>query len=521
MASIRFFRPLSLFAVALILLPLLAGCVPVPAAPQAPAAPAQPAATMAAPATAATATAAPATAAPSAAQAELSEAAQPSATGLEGQWAGPLQIGGQTLDMVVRFSGSGAALKGALDVPAQGAKDIPLSKVSRDGDKVHWEAFSGARLATYDGVLGSDGSLSGDFLQAGYNGSLILQRVAAQPTAIVPYHQEEVSYQNGIVRLACTLTTPPAGAPFPAVILITGSGAQNRDEDLFGFQPFRLIADHLARAGIAALRCDDRGVGGSTGDTTQSTSEDFAGDILAGVGYLKTRSDVDSQRIGLWGHSEGGIVAPMVASRSVDVAFIILMSGPGVTGEQIVETQLVDIMTADGSSQAEIDTALAQQKAALAAAKTGEGLDALKVQWAQAARARAAALPADQLKAMGGEDQAVAGLVQAQVDSIMNPWFRFFVTYDPAPTLAKVHVPVLALFGGKDKQVATAPNQKAIAAALASGGNTALTVKVFPDANHLYQQAITGSPSEYATLEKEFVPGLLDYVTEWIKATIK
>ena len=253
----------------------------------------------------------------------------------------------------------------------------------------------------------------------------------------------------------------------------------------------------------------------------QSTSADFAGDILAGVNYLKTRPDVNPQQIGLWGHSEGGLIAPMVAAESSDVAFIILMSGPGVPGEQILRTQLVDIMKAGGATQSDIDEASAKQKATLAAVKTGEGLDALKAEWTQAAKAQAATLPADQVRTMGGEEKVIAGMVQAQLDSVANPWFKFFVTYDPAPALAKVHVPVLALFGGKDTQVAVAPNQQAIEAALARGGNTALTVKVFPDANHLYQEAVTGSPTEYTTLKKEFVPGLLEYVTDWIKGAIK
>ena len=213
-------RSFALVAAAIVLIPLLAGCAPAPAT-QAPASTAQPAAAPAATQPAATPV-------PTAAE-------QPSATGLEGQWEGPLKVAGQTLDMVVRFSGSGSALKGTLDVPSQAAKDIPLSNVniSQDGSKVHFEAFSGARLATYDGELQADGSLSGVFEQAGFKGTLAMQRVAAQPIAVLPYHQEEVSYKNGAITMACTLSTPPAGAPFPAVILITGSGPKNRKENEF------------------------------------------------------------------------------------------------------------------------------------------------------------------------------------------------------------------------------------------------------------------------------------------------
>lgn len=448
--------------------------------------------------------------------------ALPGGSGLEGQWEGPLKVAGQELNTIVRFKGGGSDLTGTMDIPAQGAKDIPLAKISQQGAKVHFEAFTGARLATYEGEIKPDGSLAGDFQQAGYKGSFVLLRAAAAaPTAAVLYKQEEVTYKNNDVTLAGTLTLPPSGGPFPAVVLITGSGPQNRDEELLGFQPFRLLADYFTRNGIAVLRVDDRGVGGSTGDVTQATSEDFAGDVLAGVHFLKARPDINPQQIGLLGHSEGGLIAPMVAARSSDVAYIVLLAGPGLTGEQVMARQLEDIMKASGASQTEIDKAKAVQKRTVEAIKTGKGWDELRADWVKQARTQLESLPADQLQAMGGLDKAVAGVVEGQVAGVNNPWFKFFITYDPTQTLAKVKVPVLAVFGGKDTQVAAGPNTAAIRAALEQGGNKQLTVKEFPEANHLFQQATTGSPEEYAGLKKEFVPGLLDYLTTWIKSVVK
>ena len=359
--------------------------------------------------------------------------------------------------------------------------------------------------------------------RADYTGAFTLKRAAAKaaPTAVpVPYKQEEVTVKNGAASLAGTLTLPPAGGPFPAVVLISGSGAQNRDEEVFGFQPFRLIADHFTRNGIAVLRMDDRGVGGSTGDVANVTSEDFAGDIAAAVAMLKGRPDINPKQIGLLGHSEGGIIAPMVADRSSDVAFVILMAGPGLSGGQIVVQQLADILKAQGQPQAAIDQAVAQQKQVVQAVATGEGWDAVKTLLRPQAQAQIAALPADQRTALGDEQAAVEKTVQAQVDMLNSPWYKFFITYDPAPALSKVKVPVLALFGGKDVQVAAAPNEQAIKAALAQGGNTRVTSKVYPDANHLFQPATTGGVDEYAKL-KTFVPGLLDDMVEWIKGTIK
>ena len=451
---------------------------------------------------------------------------QPSGEGtpsLEGNWEGSIQVASQDIGMVIRFTGSGSEAKGMMDIPAQSAKDIPLSKVDLSAPKVYFEAFSGQSLAAYDGQVQDDGSIAGRFTQGGFTGAFTLKRAAAKaaPTAVpVPYKQEEVTVKNGAASLAGTLTLPPAGGPFPAVVLISGSGAQNRDEEVFGFQPFRLIADHFTRNGIAVLRMDDRGVGGSTGDVENVTSEDFAGDIAAAVAMLKGRPDINPKQIGLLGHSEGGIIAPIVADRSSDVAYVILLGGPGLSGGQIVVQQLADIMKADGQSQAAIDQAVAQQKQVVQAVATGEGWDAVKALLRPQAQAQIAALPADQRTALGDEQAAVEKAVQAQVDMLNSPWYKFFITYDPAPALSKVRVPVLALFGGKDVQVAAAPNEQAIKAALAQGGNTRVTSKVYPEANHLFQPATTGGIDEYAKL-KTFVPGLLDDIVGWIKETIK
>jgi pimeloyl-ACP methyl ester carboxylesterase len=442
---------------------------------------------------------------------------------LEGAWEGSIKVAGQDIGMVVRFTGTGTAANGVMDIPAQSARDIPLSKVDLSAPKVYFEAFSGQRLAVYDGKVQADGSIAGQFTQSGIVGTFALKRATAQasPTAAtMPYRQEEVTVKNGTVSLAGTLTLPPAGGPFPAVVLITGSGAQNRDEEIFGFQPFRLIADHLTRNGIAVLRMDDRGVGGSTGDVEKATSEDFAGDIVAAVAMLKSRPEINPGQIGLLGHSEGGIIGPMVANRSSDVAFVILLAGPGVNGGQIVVQQVADLLKASGQPQSVIDQSVAAQKQVVRAVETGEGWDAVKAIARAQAQAQIAALPAEQRKALGDEQAAVEKAVQAQIDALNSPWYKFFITYDPAPALAKLKIPVLALLGGKDVQVSAGLNAPALQAAFAQGGNSRATVKTYPEANHLFQPATTGGIDEYSKL-KTFVPGLLDDVVAWIKGAIK
>ena len=261
--------------------------------------------------------------------------------GVIGSWDGAIIIMGSNLGISVVFETGGEGVDGRIDIPQQGAAGLALTNLRYQHPSVYFELPAGQGTAVFDGEMSGD-SIGGSFTQAGYSGTFSLSRSDApleEPTEEEqppPYVEEEVTFRNGDISLAGTLTLPPSGAPFPAVVMITGSGAQNRDEELFGFKPFRIIADHFTRRGIAVLRYDDRGVGGSNGNVSESTSEDFAADVLAAVGFLQAREDIAGNRIGLVGHSEGGIVAPLVAANSDAVAFIILIAGTPVTGEEIL-----------------------------------------------------------------------------------------------------------------------------------------------------------------------------------------
>jgi uncharacterized protein len=460
-------------------------------------------------------------------------APQPAASGdvsagLAGRWEGTVAVAGQKLGMVLRFSGSGSDVKGQLDIPAQGATDLPLNNITVQAPKVHFEAFKGAGLATFDAELQNDGTLAGDFGQAGYRGTFTFQRAAAPapaaapPTAVpVPYKVEEVTFHNGAAQLAGTLTVPQGRGPFPAVVLISGSGPQDRDETVFGFKPFRMIADNFTRQGIAVLRYDDRGMGGSTGDTEKATSEDLAGDVIAAVALLRARPDIKPQAIGVMGHSEGGIIGPIVATRSPDVSFVILLGGPGLSGKEVLVQQAGDVLRASGASPAQVDATMAEERQVVDAVLTGQGLDEVKARLIQQAQAQFAALPPEQQQALGADlATAAQKQIETQIAAMQSPWFQYFLKYDPAPALAQVQVPMLAIFGGKDVQVAAGPNEAAVKAALAQGGNTRGTTRVYPDANHLFQLAGTGGVQEYSQL-KDLVPGLLDETAQWIKAMVK
>ena len=439
-----------------------------------------------------------------------------------GTWQGTLQFPGAELRLVFRISqnsdGSWTAL---LDSPDQGAKDIPTSKVVVENDRLLIESqivaggFSGKSNADFS-------EIAGQWKQAGLEIPLVLKKTdrvtgparPQEPKKPYPYLEEEVVYDNAAagIKLAGTLTLPPGGGPFTAVLLITGSGAQDRDETVMGHKPFWVLADYLTRRGIAVLRVDDRSVGGSGGDFSTSTTLDFAGDVLAGIAYLKSRKEIDPGRIGLIGHSEGGLIAPLAAVKNPkDVAFIVLMAGPGIVGEEILLLQGKLIGKANGSSDSAIALDSEQQKKMFRILKEEKDPAAMEARLRQAMKETMAKLSAEEQKKLPPAAQ------EASLRMIMSPWFRFFLTYDPRPALRQVTCPLLAVNGEKDLQVPPAENLKAIAAALKAGGNAKFTVKQLPGLNHLFQTAQSGSPSEYAGIEETIAPAALQLIGDWIQ----
>ena len=331
-----------------------------------------------------------------------------------------------------------------------------------------------------------------------------------QPTRPFPYREEEVSYLNPRapgVTLAGTLTIPPGKGPFPAVLLITGSGPQDRNETLFGHQPFFILADDLTRRGIEVLRVDDRGTEKSTGTFSGATTLDFAGDAEAGLAFLDTRPEVDHRRTGLIGHSEGAIIAPMIAAKDRHVAFIVMLAGSGVNGSQIVAEQgrLIEI---NGGVKPEIAAEHARQALKLHALLISEKDDAVlrkRLQDEIAADATAAGHP---------PSKADNFVIIAAANQLMSPWFRFFLAYDPVPALRQVTCPVLVLNGSKDMQVSPAQNLPPIRAALAH--NHHAEIDELPNLNHLFQTASTGDSSEYGTIPETFAPAALNKISTWI-----
>jgi uncharacterized protein len=447
----------------------------------------------------------------------LARAADPAAAG--GHWEGEISLpNNQLLQIMIDLESADGAWKGTIDIPSQGAKDLPLEQIAVDGPKVKFVITGVPGAPTFEGTI--DGTeIQGNFTQGGGSVPFRLGRQAVElmrrpqePSPPFPYTAEEVTYKNGDVTLAGTLTLPPGLGPFPAVVLITGSGAQNRDETLLGHKPFLVLADHLTRRGIAVLRADDRGVGGSTGSTMDSTSADFAQDALAGVRLLKAHAKIAPAKIGLLGHSEGGVIAPLAASQSPDVAFVVLLAGTGVPAPELLLKQSELISRAAGISEESIRLEAEAMKRMFEILRSEKDPATRGSKLREAAKSTIAAAAEQDLKDAGGPE----AYVESMVKGVDTPWFRFFLDHDPRPALRKTTVPVLALNGALDLQVPVDMNLPVIEQVLKESGNKDVTAKSLPGLNHLFQRAKTGSPSEYAQIEETMSPEVLELVAAWI-----
>jgi uncharacterized protein len=434
---------------------------------------------------------------------------------IDGTWMGTLDTGTIKLRVVFHILNSANGLTATMESPDQGMKSLQTSAVKRDGASLRIEADK--LDGVYEGTIAADkSSIDGKWTQKGNTFPLVLKPVKDEavlepkrpqnPVKPYPYRDEDVTYENKIqnVTLAATFTVPQGKGPFSAVVLITGSGPQDRDETLLGHKPFLILSDYLTRHGIAVLRADDRGTAKSTGDFKTATTADFATDTEAGIAYLKTRPEVDPHKIGLIGHSEGAVIAPMIAARNPDVAFIVLMAGSGVSGDQVLVAQREAIAVASGTKP---------EEAAKYAAKEKEMLALIEAEKVPTEKDDAALEKELREKMAGDVPESQIGL---QIKLLTSPWFRYFLTYDPAIALRKVTCPVLVLNGEKDKQVLPEQNLPPIRQALTQAGNKHFEVDELPGLNHLFQTANTGSPAEYAGIEETMSPVALEKINTWI-----
>lgn len=440
-----------------------------------------------------------------------------SAQQITGDWYGLLKVQGMEMRLVFHIAEAEGVLSATMDSPDQKAFGIPINSVSFDKGQLDLQMPNMG--AQYKGKL-LNNKVEGKFFQANQSFPLDLTPKPIAEKALLrpqepkmpyPYHTEEVSFISvaGEVTIAGTLSIPKNAKNFPTAILISGSGPQNRDEEFMTHKPFLVLADHLTRNGIAVLRYDDRGYGASTGDHNLATSADFATDVKAAISYLKSREDMDPEQIGLIGHSEGGLIAPLVAAE-IPMNFMVLLAGPGVTGEQISLQQIELLGNLQGGDGEAINNEKAVMQGIFELIKNnGDDLDIL--------RNKLEVYITHQLEKnkVVLEDMSKEEYTKRQVAQLTRPWLRYFLSYDPSVTLAKVNCPVLALNGGKDVQVGP-QNLEVIKKALVEGGNTQVTIKEFDDMNHLFQICDTGAMAEYAQIETTMEPIVLETVSGWI-----
>ncbi len=440
-----------------------------------------------------------------------------------GHWEGAIDIPGMSLGLKVDLAHDGTSWKGTIDIPMQGAAGLPLTIKHVDGIAIEFAIAGVPGDPLFKGSL-AGGEIKGTFTQGGQTFPFHLGREAGagmarpqEPQPPFPYATHEVTFQSGALTIAGALTIPSGAGPFPAILLISGSGAQNRDEEILGHKPFLVLADHLTRAGIAVLRTDDRGVGGSTGQLSQATTADLAGDALAGVDFLESRPEIAPERIGLLGHSEGAVVAPLAASRSDRVAFVIMAAGTGVTGAEILTRQTELLLIAGGVAAATRAQILHEHGAAVDLVRSGADSARVHDQLERLINAQMAANSLEEEP----DPRQIEMLVRETCRSMRSPWFEFFLVYDPLPALRKVNVPVLVLSGELDLQVEPDQNLPGVERALAEGGNEDVTIHRFPGLNHLFQKAETGAFAEYATITETINPVVLDTVADWLGARFK
>lgn len=443
-----------------------------------------------------------------------------------GDWSGTLDIGIAQINIVLHLKvDSNESFNGTFDYLEEKMYGLEIDSLIFQDKSLKFEIKK--FLVNFEGVLINNNlQISGQWSQYGKLFPIIFEKGKKsietpkrpqEPKLPYPYKEEMISFESQNATLSGTLTSPFSKAPFPAVILISGAGPSDRDGSILGHKPFWILADYLTCQGIAVLRFDKRGCGKSTGDFNNATTEDFASDVFAGVEHLRSRKDIDSKQIGLIGHSEGGIIAPMVALKSHDIAYIVLMAACGVNGEEMMCAWSESIEKDKGSTEESIERDRKYKKELFAILKSEKNFDAAAKQLRKIILNHTISKEKkDELSSFESE------AIDAEVNYLNTHWFRYFLAYEPALALRKIQIPVLALNGELDKQIFSKQNLPVISHALKEAGNENYKVVELPKLNHIFQTCQDGSFTEYSKIEETISPIALHLIADWIlKSTIK
>jgi pimeloyl-ACP methyl ester carboxylesterase len=441
---------------------------------------------------------------------------------LKGKWMGTVE----SLRVVFTISSQNDSVIVMLDSPDQGVMGIPVDGYSFIHDTVYFDVRSiGGK---YTGTWNAESNIiDGIWYQGGFEFPLELNlnetyeglNRPQEPKPPYPYLVEDVTFLNDKagVTLAGTLTLPKENQLSAAAILVTGSGGQNRDEEILGHKPFLVIANYLTRIGIAVLRYDDRGIGKSTGDIMTATTWDFATDAASAFEFLKEDPRIDPKRIGIIGHSEGAMIAPIVASEYPDLAYIVMLAGSGLSGEDLLFVQSEKLLNASGESEENIRKVIDFNHKVYKIAISADDKDRAEKKLRKAFAKFTKNMTETEKARMGFSDY----MVNTTISQVLNPWMRYFLKLDIRTYLSETKCPVLIMSGDKDLQTPPKENVPPIEAALKQGGNTDYKVVILPNLNHLFQTCETGSPQEYARISETFSPKALDIIGEWIKYAIR
>lgn len=447
----------------------------------------------------------------------------------EGSWHGTLNVGIE-LRIVFHIKQENSVFISTADSPDQNAYGLicDTTIVSTDGIRIEMRKLN----AIFSGRFTDDSTISGTFVQA-KSSSLLLKKGAGTsavrkrpqtPVSPFAYKSEEVEYDNAdkTLRYGATITIPEGSGPFPAALLITGSGAQDRDEDIMGHKTFAVLADALTKNGFVVLRVDDRGVGKSSGNFADATSADFAIDAHTSLNYLLSRSEVNKKKTGMIGHSEGGLIAPIVATQRKDIDFLVLLAGPGVKITQLMSEQNAAILRSVGISEPAVNAYIPLYTKLMTIASTSP--DSLTASTAATAAMQEWVVATDSgiVREIGFQSNEVRKTILTELlEGFAGKWFRYFLTFDPQPYLEKLNTKVLALNGEKDIQVIASSNLSGIESSLKKSKTKKYTVKTLQGLNHLFQTCKLCGIQEYGELEETFSPVALKEINDWLNKNVK
>lgn len=426
---------------------------------------------------------------------------------ITGSWTGSIDLGTQKLRIVFHITKGEQNYSAMMDSPDQNVKGIPVNKITFENASLLIEM---PELAfTYKGTFNGEDDIEGDMKQGPMSLTLNLKRTSNEPQIVnklqepkkpYPYLSEDIKFENKKESffLAGTLTIPSQTGEFPAVILVSGSGSQDRDESILGHKPFLVLSDYLTRKGIAVLRYDDRGYGKSGGDAHNATTLDIATDAEAAIEYLKTRKEIDSKKIGIIGHSEGGTIAFILASKNKDISYIISLAGGSIKGDSILYLQNKALYSKVNAPNEKILDKIEELNSLFSIIRKTTDTEVIKQEVSNLYKSQ-------------GEQTVDIAIKQAT-----SPWLRFFIDMDPQEYLKKIKCPVFALNGTNDLQVTPKENLAAIKYNVEQNGNKSVTIKEYLNLNHLFQTSSTGLPNEYGQIEETISPQVLEDITNWI-----